>query len=253
MKMKKTLLALISILSLISSVHAELRVWTDDNGKKIEAEHVRTTNDKVILRQADGTEIKVSLDTLSERDRRYATLQAPPRIEISVSTDVDRFNKTGGSNRGPGVQLQEETITAEVKIRKCSPAPYEAPLMSEVYLIGQLEQADHYVILERTKSRFSFTEKNESVFKSKDVSLKQMESGRQVGLEYRGYLVIVRDKAGTILEMKTNKLDFQKNAETIIGSERGVAFDEEFNPLPSRKPTKENELRRRNPFPGRRL
>ena len=141
---------------------------------------------------------------------------------------------------------------AEVKLRKSSPAPYEAPLISEVYLIGQLEQADNYVILERAKTRFNFAAENEHVFESEDISLKQVESGRQIGVEYRGYLAIVRDKTNTVLEMKTNKLDFQKNSEAIIGSERGAVFDKDFNPLKRKEVRKEAKPKRRNPFPGRR-
>jgi hypothetical protein len=240
---------------MVQAVHAELRVWTDSKGKSIEAEHVRTTTDKVVLRQSDGTELSVSLDTLSEKDRRYAILLAPPRIDISVSTDVDRSNKGYSRNVGPGMQVQQETIVAEVNIRKSSSAPYEAPLVSEVYLIGRPEQTDHYVILERADSRFRFTteNKNEHTYSSSDVSLKQVESGRSTGLEFEGYLAVVRDKTGTILEMKCNKLDFQKNAEAILGSRRGTVFDEDFNPVDRKEAKREANKDRKYRVPGRRF
>lgn len=251
MKLKASCLIILSMLFALESAVAEMRIWTDEKGKTIEAEFVRTTGDKVVLKQQDGKEIQVSLDTLSEKDRRFAILQAPPRIDISVSTDVDRSNKSGPSNYGPGLQMQKETIDVEVKISKSSSNPYEAPLMAELYLIGQFEKTDYYIVLERSKSRFSFAEENEHMFDSRDVSLKQLEAGEQLGIEYRGYLTIVRDKTGNILEIKTNKLDFQKNADAILGSERGSVFDENFNPADRKETMKEEAPARRRRIPGR--
>lgn len=252
----KICLFVTSVLIAASSVSAELRIWTDKKGNSTEAEFVRTTGDKVILRKADGTEIKIDIDALCEKDRRFAVLQAPPRIDISVNTDVDRTNK-GFGNRGPGYQVQKESISAEVKIRKSSSAPYDAPLVAEVFLIGQLEQQDKYIILQRSRSAFSFNaeNKNEHVYSTGEISLKQLEAGQQVGVEFRGYLAVVKDKAGHIVEMKTNKLDFQKHADAIMGSQRGDAFDENFTPLrrkPSRQEMKKQAEKKRR-LPGRRF
>lgn len=238
MNTKVRLLTFLSMLALIGGARAELRIWTDKTGKTIEAEHVRTLSDKVVLRQADGTEIRVSLDTLSERDRKYAILQTPPRIEISVSTDADRSNTGYGNRRG--VQVQKETVSVEVKIRKSSPSPYEAPLEAELYLIGALENIDGYIILDKQREKFSFTAdaNNEHTFESQDVSLKQLEAGRQMGIDYKGYLIVVKDQTGGVLSMKCSKLAFEKNAEAILAGGKGAKFDADFKVVePRRKKT----------------
>lgn len=261
--MKKIVCMFIVLGSIVLSVqkaNAELRIWTDENGKKIEAEHVRTLDDKVVLKQVDGTEIKVSLDTLSEKDRRFAILQRPPRIDIKVSTDVDRDNKAvGPSNHGPGIQVQKETIQATVTLKKSSSAPYEAPLKAEVFLIAQPEKQDAHVILDRTESRFRFTaeNKNEHVFTTEPRSLKQVEAGRQAGLEYEGYLVAVTDRTGEVLTYKCSKLDYERNAEAIMGGKRGSVFDKDFEPVDKqakREAQKQKQQeRQRNRLPGRRF
>jgi hypothetical protein len=242
---------------------AELRVWKDDSGKTIEAEYVRTVDGKVLLRQKDGSEIKVSLDTLSEKDRRYAILQVPPRIEIKVSTDTDRENNgLGGVNlgmgggRGTGVQIQKESVQLRVSLRKTSPAPYEGPLMSEVYLIGYSGQQDDYVILDRTMSRFTLTteNKNQHSYSSGLVNLKQLEAGKLMGLQYKGYLAIVKDRTGEVLAMKSSKLDFEKNAKVIMGALRGARFDADFKPVVAGKAKRTEERGGMIPkkrFPGR--
>jgi len=158
----KSFLAAAILAAICGQARAELRVWKDSSGKTIEAEHVRTLDDKVILKLEDGSEIRVSLDTLSERDRRYAILQKPPRIEITVSAKVDRENKGYSRNIGGGFQVQSETVQATVNIRKSSPSPYEAPLKSELYLIGKTERDDQYRILEKSSSKFRFTTENDN-------------------------------------------------------------------------------------------
>jgi hypothetical protein len=253
--MKKQIGLAVFSLVMLQAAFAEMRIWTDRKGKSIEAEFVRTTSDKVVLRQSDGVELSASLDTLSEKDRRYAILQAPPSIDITVSINVDRENKGRTWASGSGFQIQSESISAEMKIRKTSSAAYGAPLNAELYLIGHTEKDDLFIILDRKMSGFRFTAENNNAhgFNSGDVSLKQLEGSTQIGVEYKGYLAVVRDKAGNVLDMKTNKLDFRKNADAIVGSERGAIFDKDFAKVGRNRVTGEEGKRQRYQFPGRRF
>lgn len=238
---------------------AEFRMWTDSKGKTIEAEHVRTTPEKVVLRQQDGTELSVSLDHLSEKDRRYAILLAPPRVEIAVSPKTERKNEgRGGYGQRGGFQIQSESVRCGVSIRKASAAPYEAPLVSEVYLLGRPEQKEFYVVLDRTVSSFRFSAENNNQhrYESGMVTLRQLEAGRQTGVEYAGYLAIVRDRAGNILAIKCSKLDFEGNAAAIIGSEKGTVFDDDFKLVGGKKADRGMTQKPREPkrrWPGRRF
>ncbi len=238
------------------SAMAELREWKDQKGKVILAEHVATIGDRVVLRLEDGTEMKVSLNTLSQKDHRYAVLLTPPRIEISVSAKVDRTN-TGigrGLVRG-GAQVQEETVKATVTLKKSSPAPYEAPLQAIVYLLGHSAEHDGYVVLDRATSRFFFTteNKNQHTFSSEEISLKQLQAGVEMGVEYKGYIAVVRDKQGSKIAMKCSKLDFEKNADAIIGSKKGTVFDKDFKPVDLEKAKREKQKEKKFQAPGRRF
>ncbi|MDF7825864.1 SHD1 domain-containing protein [Pontiellaceae bacterium B12227] len=255
MKTTSTALTLLILTALLATAHAELRIWTDENGKTIEAEHVRTLTDQVVLRQADGSEIRVSLDTLSDRDRKYAILQTPPRIEISVAVDADRSNTGYGNRRS--VQVQEETVTVEAKIRKSSSAPYEAPLRAELYVIGSPEQKDGYVILDKQLERFFFSTENDNQhsFDSRDIKLRQMESGRQIGVEYKGYLIAVRDKNHDVISLKCSKLEYEKNAEAIMAGKKGSIFDGDFNEFDQKdkEEMKQMNKTKKKLLPGRRF
>lgn len=244
---------ILSVIAFADGAWAELRVWTDVNGKTIEAEHVRTLSDIVVLRQADKTEIRVSLDTLCERDRQYAVLQTPPRIDISVSADADRSNTDYGNRR----MVQEETVSVQVKIRKSSPAPYEAPLTAELYLIGLPEQKEGYYILDKSTEHFSFSSENnyQHIMVSSDIKLKTMETGREKGVEYKGYLVAVIDKEGQVLQLKCSKLDYEKNSKAILAGEKGTSYDGEYKIIQrkQKKPSRNPDTFKKKLMPGRRF
>lgn len=207
----------------------DLRIWTDHTGTTVEAEHVRTLDDKVVLKKADGTEFRVSLDTLSERDRKYAILQSPPRITISVSPKTSRSNT--GYNRG--VQVTDETVTVNATVKKSSSAPYEAPLQGELYLIGSRSKDDGFIILDKTTARFKFSADNGNshAFSSSAVSLQQVQMGATMGVQYAGYLIVVRDKTDDLLQVKCSKMEFEKNTAAILRGTKGTVFDKNFKEI----------------------
>jgi hypothetical protein len=228
--MLRSVLFIGALMILNQSAFSEYRVWTDQDGKTIEAEYVTSVGDKIVLRNKDGSEMRVSID------------------------DTDRENKGRSFNRGAGFQVQRESVQVDVSIHKTSPAPYEAPLRAELYLIGKPENTDAYVVIGQKSSKFQFTTENkyEHDFSSGTVHLKQVEAGRQVGLEYEGYLVAVRDRKGEVVEIKASKLDFSKNAEAIMGSERGEVFDEDFKKVDMEEMRKRKE-KKKLPTPGKRF
>lgn len=249
---KPGILSLIILVGAAVSMAGELRVWTDENGSTVEAEYIRTQDGRVVLRKNDGVEMRVSLDTLSERDRDYVALQHPPRISISVSPKSNRSN-TGYSR---GVQVTEETISVRAVIRKSSSAPYDEVLTAELVLIGRRPGQSAYVLLDKQSSAFRFTKENNSSFslESADVNLKQVEFGATRGVEYAGYVLIVRDPSGEVVEFKANKIEFSKHAQTIAAGSKGTVFDEQFRvvkkteqPDPRKGVEKERRL-----APGRR-
>lgn len=216
---------------------SELRIWTDENGKTIEAEHVRTLTDQVVLRQSDGTELRVSLGTLSERDRRYAIVLTPPRLDINVSRKKSSTNTSGPNNYGPGTQKTDEVLTVTATLRKTSSAPYEAPLRAELYLLGAGSQSEGYVVLDKTIERISYTAESGTTqsFSSNDVNLQQVEHREKRGVQYEGYLLAVYDKAGDVISMKCSKLAFEKNADAVLDSGRGTVFDKSFKVMGKKK------------------
>jgi hypothetical protein len=80
------LLILFSVATL--SLMGESRTWTSKDGRKIEAEYVSTTKEKVTVRRADGLTVAIPLAVLSDDDVAWVDRQPKP-VEVSL----DQLNK----------------------------------------------------------------------------------------------------------------------------------------------------------------
>lgn len=59
---------------------AQMRTWTDRSGKfSIEAELVKISGDKVLLRKSDGSTLAVAIEALSADDQKHLTASQPDR------------------------------------------------------------------------------------------------------------------------------------------------------------------------------
>ena len=93
MRTKSIVLCLVGLLLLLaSSANAEIRTWTKTDGTKIEAEFVSWEQGKaVVLRQADGKDIKVGFHKLSPDDRKY--------VKQQVNSPKKQETKPGGEQK----------------------------------------------------------------------------------------------------------------------------------------------------------
>lgn len=75
--MKYLIAPLVVLAVLVAVAGAAVRTWTSANGKfSVKAEFVSVDDEKVCLKKADGTEINVPLEKLSEADQKFAKWQA---------------------------------------------------------------------------------------------------------------------------------------------------------------------------------
>lgn len=226
-----TVIALAACIGFQPVVQAEFRPWSDTKGNAIEAEYIRLAGDTVLLSKRDGSEIKVSLSSLSDEDRIYVMRLNPPRIDVAVDDQVDRetLRYTGGrSNSG---RIQMESIVTEVTLRKITPEAYEPELSMEILLIGRMEQLDRYVIVEKAASTFRFTDENRGIhtYTCGPLDLRNASGNIRGGTEYEGWLMVVRDSRDEIIVLKSSRLEYEKNAEILLKAQKGGVFDDDFN------------------------
>jgi len=90
--MKKRVLNIIMLSILWAGIScAEMRTWTSENGDTIEAEFKQMFGgNKVVLKTSKGKTLKIPIDGLCAKDRKYLASVVPPKIDIIVDVDKDR-------------------------------------------------------------------------------------------------------------------------------------------------------------------
>ncbi|MDF7799451.1 SHD1 domain-containing protein [Pontiellaceae bacterium B1224] len=226
-------LAALAATFVYSTALAETRIWTDTTGKTIEAEQVKLLSNQVLLRLADGREVKVSLDTLCEEDRKQAMLDQPPTLELKVSAKTNRSNTSRGDlGRRSRIQVEEESTQVVVAVAKTSSAPYELPLNAVLYVMGEWG-GDQLEVIDKVTSTLSYTEKNQ-VF---DLASEKFESRKLAGgerrTEYKGWVVVIFDSNGDRIALKSSSKAYEKNLKALLASEKGAELDSNFEPTTS--------------------
>lgn len=87
MKTKPTLLAGLVAASLcLSASAADMRIWTNAQGRQVNASFVRLNGDTIVLRTEDGAEHNFALSILSPEDQAFAkTAKAEPAPAVSAN------------------------------------------------------------------------------------------------------------------------------------------------------------------------
>ena len=233
MKTTKTIatIAALAATFVYSTATAATRIWADTAGKTVEAEQVKLLNNQVLLRLVDGREIKVSLDTLSEGDRKQAMLAEPPTLELKVSAKTSRSNKSlGVHGRRSAVQLEEESTQVVVAVSKSSSAPYELPLNAVLYVMGEWGGSQHKVI-DKVSSTLTYTERGQVFELASDKFESVKRQGGERRTEYKGWFVVVFDSNGNPVATKSSKKEYEKNIETLLASDKGAALDGNYESI----------------------
>jgi len=206
--MKSFLIHCILLIFLFSASAAEMRIWEDKDGNRYEAEFVRELFGKMTLREKDGTEIRIPVENFSEHDQKYMRVMVPPNVSIA-------FSKANWIKDKPKElwDTDDDTITVikgAVTVVKESKRPFTSGLVAELFLVAEeINGNGNYILLSKTDSAFLLGEQNNNthVFKSKPVETQRYLEYNGIerrGEEYEGYLVVISDARGNILQTKTD-------------------------------------------------
>lgn len=113
---------------------SSLRVWTDSNGRQIEARYAPELagpdeEDVVALVSKSGKEIKVKLDRLSEADRNWVAGQKSPAVTPVVEPPkIQPTMAMPGGSGGHNAPLVRSSVTPTQKsVENDDPYPQTAP------------------------------------------------------------------------------------------------------------------------------
>jgi len=189
-----------------SSVEEEMRTWILSDGKTLEARFVTVIGNKMMLADTKGRQRKIPLDYFSDEDRTYAELARPPKFNIGFSKKSNqRFFKE--SPIIPGYLPEHLDYVFSAKLKQTSAGEYKQELKVELFAIGAEVDGDNYILFDRQESRFTPNAENgrSHTFSSTTVPVREITFvNNHRGSKYGGYLVVVTDERGVIIDHGTS-------------------------------------------------
>ena len=190
-------------------VSKQEREWTTVSGQVFNAHLTSNMGRYVILENAAKKREKLPIEKLSDDDRRFVELGSPPEFKINFSHVSDQFPLKLAPDDDGTRPLAIFDYTFGVKMSKYSTGEYNHKLTVEYFAIGGEVNGDNYVLLERKKDSFIPSKENQYAHEFHGNPIRLMEYGNREGcpirgMDYNGYLIIVRDENGNLVQYETS-------------------------------------------------
>ena len=155
----------------------------------------------------------------------YIELRSPPDLELGAARKTKQRVFPDSLSDLPSAEYND--ITAVVKQK--STRPYNHDLTLEFFVIGQERAGDKYILLDYKKEAFQLTQGSKSVFElpSKTIELTKFEMNGQLrGDIYEGYMLVVTDSRGEVIEHKAKNKAWFENIDKLRKLPIGKLFDD---------------------------
>jgi len=215
MKRLKLSTTTIILFTFFLSLTIEARIWKDKKGNEIEAELMSMQAGKVFLKTSKGKTLRISKKSLCEADQKFLATAIPPKVKIDFKKSQDR--------RSDGYYVY---MTGEITITKKSSPTYSGKLKATLIMIGKYENKTAFLILDKVSKTFTFNDSK--IFVLEGNLFKMYNSYYYDGQKYIGYIALITDADGKLVEVKSNRKEFLKDYEKIIKFKKGAMLDRKF-------------------------
>ena len=227
----------------------EVRTWTAKDGSELKGELKMNMSDYLLLETASGQR-RINKTALCDVDLEFLRQIDVPELNIEFS---DRFNQIDMSNKanpqlawGIVGSIAAFDYTFGVRMKSRDPVDYPYPLTVEYFAIGEeVHNSDNYVLLDKGTSEFTpgkVREFRHEIF-GMPVRLHRVQirdgaplRGHRVG----GYLIVLRDQEGRVVQYETSKESFLKNIAKLEELPLNANFDRECNRTFPTQPNQDN-------------
>ena len=231
-------LVLVVLLCLNSHADSEFRVFTSQDGTEIEAQIVEASSEKVTIKRRDGRVFKdVALELFSEKDRKEirawvkqqqasidnAEINADSKVKITFLRGRDDDENNYGDIDDRVVRFEPEVVLASGEVYKT----YTGIKGSIVVLGRQIMDDKLYAVL----SKQDFTLKLPPGGKARWVGggFECRYDPDYGGFEYGGYLVVLYDRSGKIVMVKSSKTTWERSPERILKAKARTGYNSSFS------------------------
>jgi hypothetical protein len=206
-----------------------VRNWVLGSGESIEGEMVSFIADQAVVEVESGKQIKIPFKQLSAEDQEYVEMLNPPECNITFTKQSNQ-TLTRTSPLLPRIPPREFDWTFGVKINQKSTREYSHELSVEYFAVGsQLRDSNKFILFARDKDTFTLAKKNQRSHQFKGEQTMATISydlhDQVYGEKYKGYLVLIRDKQGEIIQHAASNEWLYENREELMKLPVGSYFD----------------------------
>jgi hypothetical protein len=227
---------------------ALFRTWRTDEHAPMEARYKTLMRDKAVLEDERGRQTKVLVTDLSEEDQEIIALANPPQFDLNFTKNSRQLQTREASYEGGDKQVKKWAYTFGFRARQLNDTPYyDYPLTFEYFAVGDEVEADNFILLDRQSVTFDSPasgDRREYEFKSEDeVTLQQFQLfswGNWRGAKYGGYLIVVRDKHGHIIQHKASSEFLFDGLDQLVYVPVGRHFNRDCNRCMPPRPKKDD-------------
>lgn len=212
----KTFITIAAVVSLTMGAHGEMRTWTSLPEKTIEAEYVKMLFDDVILKDANGEELRIPLTAFSGEDRKYIELENPPQLSVDVMRSAKQtfVDVSATYPKDPLIIL---TYQFGARVKQKDAKTYKYPMTLEVYAFTQQRyDPSKYHLIHKSKSepfvmskengrRHEYTAPKKHRIIAYELYVNYLDWRESRGEKFAETLILVRDERGEIIAYNTTK------------------------------------------------
>jgi len=235
----------------VAAIHladpSAIRTWTLDGKKTFEASYVTVIGGKAVLRTENGRQKKFPLASLSEADRTFVEFADPPRFKINFSKQSQFVPPPPLSPYSPTQRpLRIADFTFKADLKQMAAKTYPHKLTVEMFAIGEEVDGNNYVLLDYQKGVFVPSDENKgsySLSSPKPVRLQSMafrDASPMHGTKYGGYLIVITDERGKILQYKASHEWLFKILDKLRTLPKGKHFNKEGERVMPPRPVRED-------------
>lgn len=230
--MKHTLITLALVCSCAATSMAEVRAWTLNSGKTVEAEFIALIGGEISLKTIKGKLIKIPENDMSPDDMTHIELQMPPTLDI-------KFTKLAEPRVYPPILYWDDGepprslyYTFSTQIKQTSANPYDHQLTAEIFVMAVEADGGKNILLDRRTESFHLTVENKRVVNiqgAEDLMLTNYiaPGGKRRGEKYAGYMIVVTDSRGEVVAHKATREWWYEKIDNIRNVPVSKTFDEE--------------------------
>jgi hypothetical protein len=220
---------------------------TRADGGTLEAEYMAKMGQQVLLKTSSGRQRKMTLSDLSEEDRLYVELENPPAYNIAflkTSKQIPPLEPTPFLNQAQRPQRIFDYVFG-VGIEPSGKADYPHELRIEYFAVAEEVDGDNYILLQHGESSFTPDPENRGAheFHGEKVRVESSairESAPMRGAKYGGYLVVITDSRGSIIQHKTSSEWLFEHLDNLRRVPEGKHFNRECVRVGPPRPTRDD-------------